>query len=379
MIPTLAGAGGFSVQRRRPVGSAADEPGRTDGVGSGLGARMDGAAAGPSGTRAPAGRSAKHSLLWRLSVIDLSVLLVIVLLLALTPVTIHAPLKPVEAVILLAGFVVLGTANLLLLRRAVDPLHQLSTVMQSVDPTDPGTRVDVAHMPDAELVMLGESFNTMLDRLELERRRSALRALSAQEAERLRVARELHDEIGQTLTAIAIEAERNAEMDDARDADSWKRAAALAQQSVEDLRRIARRLRPEALDDLGLINAFIALCNRISEHGEIEIRRRLPDRLPAHPPEVDLVVYRVAQEALTNVIRHAGATYAEVSLERDGNCLRLTVRDDGRGMRVNGAGTGRNGLAGMRERALLVGGALTLESEPGKGTLVTLEVPVTYE
>lgn len=352
MIRTLARPPGFSVHTRRPVGTL-----RT------------------SGSR-PA---KKHSLLWRLSIIDLSVLLVIVLLLALTPVTVHAPLKPVEAVILLAGFVVIGAANLLLLRRAVDPLSQLSTVMQSIDPMDPGTRVDVEHMPDAELVTLGESFNGMLDRLELERRQSALRALSAQEAERLRIARELHDEIGQTLTAIAIDAERNADMDGVRDADSWKRTAALAQQSVEDLRRIARRLRPEALDDLGLINAFIALCNRIAEHGEIEVRRSLPDRLPPHPPEVDLVVYRVAQEALTNVIRHAEATYAEVSLELDGNRLRLTVRDDGRGMQIDGAGAGRNGIAGMRERAMLVDGALTLESEPGNGTRVILDVPMAGE
>jgi two-component system, NarL family, sensor histidine kinase UhpB len=341
MIPTLARAGGFSVQRRSPVGSAADEPGRAETARLSVSAGVDDAAHGSVASRASGHRPTKNrSLLWRLSIIDLSVLLVIVLLLALTPVTIHAPLKPVEAVILLAGFVVIGTANLLLLRRAVDPLHQLSSVMQSIDPMDPGTRVDLEDMHDAELVTLGESFNSMLDRLELERRQSALRALSAQEAERLRIARELHDEIGQTLTAIAIEAERNADMHDAADADSWKRTAALAQQSVDDLRRIARRLRPEALDDLGLINAFIALTNRISEHGKIEIRRRLPDRLPPHPPEVDLVIYRVAQEALTNVIRHAGATHADVSLERDGNCLRLTVRDDGRGMRVDGAAAG---------------------------------------
>jgi two-component system, NarL family, sensor histidine kinase UhpB len=379
MIPTLRGAGGFSVQRRRPVGSAVDEPERADA------ARLHGsagsrAASGVLDPRTSASRPTKrHSVLWRLSIIDLSVLLVIVLLLALTPMTISAPVTLVEAVILLAGFVVIGMANLLLLRRAIDPLQQLSSVMQSIDPMEPGTRVDLEHMPDAELVTLGESFNAMLDRLELERRQSALRALSAQEAERVRIARELRDEIGQTLTAIAIEAERNADIDDARNADSWKRTAALAQQSVEDLRRIARRLRPEALDDLGLINAFIALSNRIAEHGEIEVRRRLPDRLPPHPPEVDLVIYRVAQEALTNVIRHADAGYAEVSLERDGNCLRLTVRDDGRGMNLDGAGVGRNGLAGMRERAMLVGGALTLQSEPGKGTLVMLEVPVADE
>jgi two-component system sensor histidine kinase UhpB len=349
---TLTGAG-FSVQRRGPVSLAGEQE---------------------SAERAATSR--RHSLLWRLSVIDISVLAVIVLLLAFTPVTISAPLRPVEAVILLAGFAVIATANLLLLRRAVTPLNQLSRVMQSIDPMEPGTRVTVDAMPDAELVALGESFNAMLDRLEIERRQSALRALSAQEAERLRIARELHDEIGQTLTAIAIEAERNADAHDGADGDSWARAARLAQQSVEDLRRIARRLRPEALDDLGLVNAFIALCNRVSEAGDIEVVRRLPDSLPPHRPEVDLVVYRVAQEALTNVIRHADAQRAEVTLRADDARLRLSVRDDGRGMSGGQSAAGNNGIVGMRERAMLVGGTLKVESEPGKGTEVTLEIPL---
>jgi len=271
---------------------------------------------------------------------------------------------------------VIGTANLVLLRRAVAPLGQLGKVMHSIDPMEPGRRVSVDDMPDTELAVLGESFNAMLDRLELERRQSALRALSAQEAERLRIARELHDEIGQTLTAIAIEAERNADGGADADRESWARTARLAQQSVEDVRRIARRLRPEALDDLGLVNAFIALCNRVSEAGGIEIVRRLPDSLPPHPPEVDLVVYRVAQEALTNVIRHAEAQRVEVTLEVDGDWLRLRVRDDGRGLPGAGAGAGSTGIAGMRERAMLVGGSLRVESAPGAGTTVTLEIPV---
>lgn len=315
-----------------------------------------------------------RSLLWRLSVIDVSVLVAIVLLLAFTPVTIHAPLEPVEAAILLGGFLLIAAANLMLLRRAVMPLHQFSELMESIDPMDPGTRVDEARMSDAELAVLARSFNAMLDRLELERRESALRALSAQEGERIRIARELHDEIGQTLTAIALEAERNAELSPAA-RDSWQRTAALAQSSVDDLRRIARRLRPEALDDLGLVNAFIALCNRVSETGGIDVARRLPDSVPELMPEVELVVYRVAQEALTNVIRHAQATRAEVTLEFEAGRLRLGVSDNGRGM-DDGAGRGSNGIAGMRERAMLVGGRLEIDSRPGGGTSVRLEIPV---
>lgn len=362
MSSATATGAGFSVQRRTPVGLPHE-----NGTDAAPGAIAIGKRDAPATRR-------RRSLLWRLSLIDVSVLVVIVLLLALTPVTISAPVQPIEAAILLAGFVVIGAANLLLLRRAVSPLNQLSEVMRSIDPMEPGTRVNVADMSDTELVVLGESFNAMLDRLELERRQSALRALSAQEAERLRIARELHDEIGQTLTAIAIEAERNADLA-AADPDAWAHAAHLAQQSVEDLRRIARRLRPEALDDLGLINAFIALCNRISEAGGIEVRRRLPESVPPHRPEVDLVLYRVAQEALTNVIRHAGASRAEVTLTVEGDRLRLEVRDDGAGMRLPGPASS-SGIVGMRERALLVGGALSVESEAGRGTTVTLEIPI---
>jgi two-component system, NarL family, sensor histidine kinase UhpB len=318
----------------------------------------------------------KHSLLWHLAVIDMSVLVVILLLLAFTPVTIHAPLRPVEAVILFAGFAVIATANLLLLQRAVTPLHQLSEVMHSIDPADPGRRVSVAGMRDAELAVLAESFNAMLERLELERRQSALRALSAQEGERLRVARELHDEIGQTLTAIALEAERGAVVNEGTDREAWARVAGWAQQSVEDLRRIARRLRPEALDDLGLINAFISLCNRISEYGGIPITRALPERLPEHSPEIDLVVYRVAQEALWNVIRHAEASRVQVALSVVDDRLLLSIRDDGRGLDAGAEQTARNGLRGMRERAMLVGGTFAIVSQPGEGTEVKLEVPL---
>src|SRR5689334_4381441 len=260
----------------------------------------------------------RHSLLRRLFLVNFSVLVVAALLLALTPVTISAPVHTTELVVLGAGLVVMAFANLLLLRRAIAPLSRLTTVMESVDPMEPGRRLTGITARDTEIAMLASSFNTMLDRLESERRESARRALAAQEGERLRIARELHDEIGQTLTAIGIEVERAAEAG-STDGESWERIADWTGRAIEDLRRISRELRPEALDDLGLVNAFIALCNRISEAGGIEVVRRLPESVPPHPAEVDLVLYRVAQEALTNVIRHAGATLADVTLAIDGD------------------------------------------------------------
>jgi two-component system sensor histidine kinase UhpB len=316
-----------------------------------------------------------RSLFWRLALANISVLVAIALVLALAPVTISVPIRPTELLIVALGLVAATAVTLVLVRRTLAPLQQLTELMKSVDPMEPGRRLEGVDAHDADIAALTQSFNSMLDRLELERRESSRRALTAQEQERLRIARELHDEVGQTLTAIALEAERAAHAGSGGDSESWTRVARWAQHSVDELRRIARELRPEALDDLGLINAFIALCNRVSSQAGIEIERRLPDRLPPHSPEIDLVVYRVAQESLTNVMRHSHASKASVSLEVAGDRLVLRVRDNGRGMAADERGDSKTGLAGMRERAMLVGGALTVRSGPD-GTEVELEVPL---
>ena len=317
-----------------------------------------------------------RSLFWRLSVVNVSVLVVAALLLAFAPVTISAPVRPTELMIIVLGLVATTAVNLLLVRRTLAPLEHLTELMRSVDPMEPGRRLTDVGAHDADIVALTESFDSMLDRLEVERRESARRALSAQEKERLRIARELHDEVGQTLTAIALEAERAAEAASGADQASWRRVVDWAQESVDEVRRIARELRPEALDDLGLINAFIALCNRVSSQSGIEIERRLPNRLPPRSPEIDLVVYRVAQESLTNVMRHAQASRATVSLRAAGDHILLSVTDDGRGIADGESGKSKTGLAGMRERAMLVGGSLTVRSDVDQGTTVELAVPL---
>lgn len=318
-----------------------------------------------------------RSLLWRLSLVNVSVLVAVAVLLAFAPVTISVPVRPAEIAIIAVGLIVTTTVSLLLVRRTLAPLRRLTEIMQSVDPMEPGRRLTDVDPRHADAAALAHSFNAMLDRIEFERADSARRALTAQEHERLRIARELHDEVGQTLTAIALEAERAAEAGSGAESESWVRVAEWAQQSVEDLRRIARELRPEALDDLGLISAFIALCNRVSAQAGIEIDRQLADGLPPHDPTIDLVVYRVAQEALTNIMRHSGASKATVSLEVLEDHMRLRVTDDGRGIADGEHDLSKAGVAGMRERAMLVGGALTIRSGPEEGTEVELEVPLT--
>ena len=200
------------------------------------------------------------SLLWLVFLANAAVLVVALLLLTFSPITIDAPIKTGQFALLLAGFLALLALNLVLLRRVLSPLFELTNLMGSIDPDRPGRRLSGVDMRSAEGQALADAFNAMLDRLESARREAARTALAAQEAERLRVARELHDEIGQTLTAVTLQAERAADGDAALGAAALRRVADAVRESLDEVRRIARELRPEALDDLGLVNALIALC-----------------------------------------------------------------------------------------------------------------------
>jgi two-component system, NarL family, sensor histidine kinase UhpB len=339
-------------------------------------------------TSAPDGRTRRQpsksqrggavSLLWWVFLANGSVLLIALLLLTFSPITIDAPIEAGQFALLLAGFVVLVGVNLLLLRRVLSPLFKLTEIMSSVDPDRPGRRLSGIDPRSAEGQALADAFNAMLDRLESARREAARTALAAQEAERLRVAQELHDEIGQTLTAVTIQAERAADGEPERAADALRRVADAVRDSLGEVRRIARELRPEALDDLGLVNALIALCNRVGAQDGPRVRRELQGKLPALSPDVELVAYRIAQESLTNALRHSGARLATVSLTADARTLTLRVADDGRGMPAQ-LPAGTAGIAGMRERALLVGGRLSIESGPEQGTEVRLTIPLDRE
>lgn len=309
-------------------------------------------------------------MLWRVFAVNAAVFALAFALLALSPVTIHATIRLVELVLLIAGLVVMLIADLVLLRHVLGPIHRLARVMEGIDRLHPGQRAIGFDRASSETLALAQAFNAMLDRLETERRESSSRALAAQEEERLRIARELHDEIGQTLTAVALRAE-HAAAQGGQPRDLAELAAAV-QQSLQEVRRISRELRPEALDELGLVNALIALCSRVAEQSGLQIHRRFEGGLPDLAPEVELAIYRIAQEALTNAMRHSKATEASVSLAREDGTLVLTVTDNGQGLpeRVIEGG----GLTGMRERAMLIGAALTINSGPGAGVEVTLRL-----
>jgi len=203
--------------------------------------------------------------------------------------------------------------------------------------------------------------------------------LRAAEVERGRIARELHDETGQVLTAIKFEL---AELERALTGaglgtEAVDRARDLTARALDSIRATARGLRPAVLDDLGLVPALQALAEEFAGRTGVAVRVDAAP-LPLSPaPEVEVAVYRVFQEALTNVARHAHATRVDVSLAADAHELRLVIADDGRGLPPGSvARAGHTGLAGMRERVVGAGGRLNVASEPGRGLLIDVHLPL---
>ena len=312
------------------------------------------------------------TLLWRVFATNAAILVAATLVLVISPMTVSFPIALAELVAVLGGLAATLVLNLVLLRRALRPLGRLTAVMRGIDPLWPGERATV-DAADPEVAELTAAFNDMLGRIEVERRDSARRALAAQESERRRVARELHDEVGQALTAVVLELDR-AERGAAADVNGTvAHAREAVRASLQDVRGIARRLRPEALDDLGLASALAALTNDVTRRTRVHVERVIAPALPPLGPEEELVVYRVAQEALTNVVRHAGVRRAWLAFDvRDGHVV-LEVRDVGAGFEPTGI-PGGAGLLGMRERALLIGADLDVRSSSGEGTSVLLRL-----
>jgi two-component system, NarL family, sensor histidine kinase UhpB len=277
-----------------------------------------------------------------------------------------------RVVALAGGLAVMLAVNLVLMRRAFAPLMRLAALMDRVDPLAPGHRVPISG-PESEVTALARAFNAMLDRIESERRESAQRAAAAEEAERRHLAAELHDEIGQTLTALVLQIDRAT----ARGASpaELEAARATAEAALDDVRRLARRLRPEVLDELGLVAALTDLCNRISRTTGLLIHRSFAADLPPLSADEQLAVYRIAQESLTNVIRHARARQASVALTAGRDRVELSISDDGVGFTRGDTERG-GGIRGMRERAVQIGAELTWLSRRPNGTEITLRVPV---
>jgi two-component system sensor histidine kinase UhpB len=313
------------------------------------------------------------SLFWRVFGINAALLVVATLLLLFSPIEIDAPIKPYQAAILVAALVVMLVADLVLLWPSFAPLERLTRRMHHVDLLRPGQRIPPKG--PREVRELIEAFNEMLARLESERRESGRLALQAQEGERLRIARGLHDEVGQTMTGVLLQLKRAADVAPAAVRDELVEAQEAVRTSLDEVRRIARELRPETLDELGLVSALTALVTTFSQRTGLAVERMVENELPRLDPDAELALYRIAQESLTNVAKHAGAERVRLELSRGANSVVLRVVDDGKGL--NGTQPYGGGLRGMRERALMVGAALAIKQAPEGGVEVRLEVPAT--
>jgi two-component system sensor histidine kinase UhpB len=261
--------------------------------------------------------------------------------------------------------------NLAVMRRAFEPLIELGETMEVVDPLRPGARVPV-DTRFSELARVGAAFNDMVGRLERERLQSASRELRAHEMERRRIAAELHDEVGQELTALMLLVDRAAVDDDRANLDEAREAA---REALATVRAVVHELRPDPLEELGLLPALRSLADRLGRHTGAEITLELPDRVPELDADTRLVIYRVAQESLTNAIRHAPGAPIVLAVHESAAGLVLRVADAGPGRTWPWDEASGAGVRGMRERALLVGASLRFE-DADPGVEVRLDVPL---
>jgi two-component system sensor histidine kinase UhpB len=313
------------------------------------------------------------TLFHRVFLVNALILVVDGLLLAVAPPIVHSPPAIGDALVIAAGLLLVLAANYALMREAFRPLHRLRERVAEVQRLGPDQ-----HLPDdssvREVADLTHAFNGMLTRLEDERHRSISQALAVRERERRRLSHELHDEVGQTLSAALLLLQPR----DTDDRDEFERQLSEAAETVRDglegARRVAHALRPVILEQLELGSALANLGRSMGASADLSVAVRVPRALPALPADVELAVYRVAQEAMTNVVRHACASHVQLAVRLDDTALTLSVSDDGIGL-APGASRG-HGMRGMHERARAVGAELAVRDGIAGGTELDLRVPL---
>jgi two-component system sensor histidine kinase UhpB len=292
--------------------------------------------------------------------------------LMLTPATVGYPITAPEAIVLVAGVVLVLIANAFVLRISFSSLERTVARMETVDLLQPQQRLPVVGGPETRAVVAG--LNQMLARLENERRESSRRTLAALEGERWRITQELHDEIGQRLTALLLQLGNLA-----ADLPPELRARLStiqegARATLDEVGVLAWQLRPGILDDLGLLRALEALVESLEEQApRVRLRSSLPATVPPMNAEEELAIYRIVQEALTNAIRHSGAGEVALAVSAEDGRVRVSVSDDGAGIPDREAEDA--GIRGMRERALAIGATLAITTSPSDGTRVALHLP----
>lgn len=287
------------------------------------------------------------------------------------------------------SFIVLATLftlliNIILLRASFRPLFNLLATIREVSAGKTEARAMVT--PSAsEIGELAQAFNSMLDRLEAAQHEQTMQILLAQEEQRRRIALELHDETGQSLTALLIHTEvlkrsisTMPEENRQHLAQGLHQLEQLTQRTLDNIRVLAQQLRPSVLDDLGLLAAFRWLVEDGSQRLHLQVELTIEGREEAFhhlPPAYETTLFRIAQESLTNIARHAHTRNASIALKEDRDHLYLQIQDDGCGYDLN-AGHRGSGVIGMRERTALLKGSLTMHSQPGQGTMVKVVLPM---
>jgi two-component system sensor histidine kinase UhpB len=283
----------------------------------------------------------------------------------------------------MAGVFLSLAVNALILRLALSPLELLETTAARVQSGHLDARVPISPVADRELERLSHTFNAMLDASAADRQRLrevAARALGAAEEERKRIARELHDETAQRLAALLIRIRILRNKEPEATAEGLEALRTEIGEALEGVRRYARGLRPPALDELGLLPAIDSHLRWLNEATGLAVDASADPAVEGIlAPEAELAVYRIVQEALSNVVRHSGATHVDVAVALENGAVTVTVTDNGRGfspatvMSEEGGGLG---LFGMQERAAYLGGRVEVTSTPGAGTTMRAEIPV---
>ena len=276
---------------------------------------------------------------------------------------------------LLAMTVILALLlNILMLQRRFSPLEELIREIEAIDPADP-VAFEAPEEPVEEVERLAHAFRKLLERIEAERRRAGRLQLRAQEEERKRVARDLHDEVNQALTAILLRLEALTQLAPPRLREELAETKGLANRAMDELLQLARQLRPTALDDHGFVPAIEEQLRRFKAQHGIDTELTTEGDLDDLGNDQQLVLYRVTQEALNNVARHSRAGSVSVEITRRDGSVALAIADDGEGFEVGTEERGL-GLDGMAERARLVNGEFEVQARPGQGTTLRLRVPV---
>jgi len=285
-----------------------------------------------------------------------------------------------------ASFAISLAVNCLVLKLVLTPLERLQKAAHDVRQGKQDVSITAGRISDERLDLVVDTFNQMLSDMKQNTQQLhhlSQQVLHAREEERQRIARELHDEAGQTLTSLLLYLKLLEKSQNPEEAQRIKNLRKLTAYALDEIRQVAVSLYPKILDEWGLAAALGCRVDELNASDSIQVTLQVEgDGQGRLPRDLELALYRVAQEALNNIARHSRAQRAQVTLKQESNWITLEIQDDGIGLNtaaLQGGGGRGSGLAGMRDRLALIGGELVLESQVGKGTRIVARAPLALE